>query len=224
MIGRGRRNPKGQWEGDMTRVVAIYGSPRRKGNTALLLQEAVKGARGAGAEVEEVVLRDLKMSPCLEIYGCKHGGRCAINDDFQRIYDSLLACQAVILASPIFFYSVSAHTKILMDRCQSLWVKKHWIENAPSAKGEGAAARKGLFIAAGATRGKKLFDGALLTVRYYFEAIDCELWKSLLYRELDFEGDVLKHPQYLEEARQAGGDLARAVREARKEPLPPKPV
>ena len=208
----------------MTRVVAIYGSPRRKGNTALLLQEAVKGARGAGAEVEEVVLRDLKMSPCLEIYGCKHGGRCAINDDFQRIYDSLLACQAVILASPIFFYSVSAHTKILMDRCQSLWVKKHWIENAPSAKGEGAPARKGLFIAAGATRGKKLFDGALLTVRYYFEAIDCELWKSLLYRELDLEGDVLKHPQYLEEARQAGGDLARAVREARKEPLPPKPV
>ena len=71
----------------MTRVVAIYGSPRREGNTALLLREAVQGAREMGADVEEVVLRDLKMSPCMEIYGCKNAGRCAINDDFQKVYD-----------------------------------------------------------------------------------------------------------------------------------------
>ena len=175
----------------------------------MLLQEAVRGAREAGAEVEEVVLRDLKMSPCLEIYGCKNSGRCAIQDDFQEVYESLLTSQAVMLASPIFFYSVSAHTKILMDRCQSLWVRKHWLEETSS--GEGPSGRKGLFVSVGATRGKKLFDGTLLTVRYYFEAIDCELWKSLLYRELDFEGDVLKHPEYLEEAHQAGGDLIRAL-------------
>jgi len=193
----------------MTRVVAIYGSPRREGNTALLLREAVQGAREMGADVEEVVLRDLKMSPCMEIYGCKNAGRCAINDDFQKVYDSILASQAVMLASPIFFYAVSAHTKILMDRCQSLWVKKHWLEEGSS--GQSHSQRKGLFISVGATRGKKLFDGTLLTVRYYFEAIDCELWKSLLYRELDFEGDVLKHPEYLEEARRAGKDLIRTV-------------
>ena len=196
----------------MTRVVAIYGSPRREGNTALLLREAVQGAREAGADVEQVVLRDLKMSPCMEIYGCKNAGRCAINDDFQKVYDSILASQAVMLASPIFFYAVSAHTKILMDRCQSLWVKKHWLEGGPS--GQSQSQRKGLFISVGATRGKKLFDGTLLTVRYYFEAIDCELWKSLLYRELDFEGDVLKHPEYLEEARRVGKDLIRTIQSA----------
>jgi multimeric flavodoxin WrbA len=194
----------------MKKVVAIYGSPRRKGNTALLLREAVRGAREEGAEVEEVVLRDLKMSPCLEIYGCKNSGRCVIQDDFQKVYESLLTSQAVMLASPIFFYAVSAHTKILMDRCQSLWVKRHWLKETSS--GEGPSARKGLFISVGATRGKKLFDGTLLSVRYYFEAIDCELWKSLLYRELDSEGDVLEHPEYLEEAHQAGGDLVRALK------------
>ncbi len=193
----------------MKKVVAIYGSPRRKGNTALLLQEAVRGAREEGAEVEEIVLRDLKMSPCLEIYQCKNSGRCAIQDDFQKVYESILVSQAVMLASPIFFYSVSAHTKILMDRCQSIWVKKHWLKE--TSPGEDPSGRKGLFISVGATRGKKLFDGTLLTVRYYFEAIDCELWKSLLYRELDFEGDVLKHPDYLEEAHQAGRDLIRAL-------------
>ena len=171
-------------------ILAIYGSPRRKGNTALLLQNAVAGARNAGAEVEEIVLRDLKMSPCLEIYGCKKTGRCVIKDDFQKVYDQLLACQGLMLASPIFFYTVSAYTKVLMDRCQSLWVKKYWLEKQPF--GQRDFKRKGLFISVGATKGKKLFDGTLLTVRYFFDPLDMELWRSLLYRGLDFEGDVSK--------------------------------
>jgi len=186
----------------MKNILAIYGSPRRKGNTTLLLKRAVEGAREAGADVEEIVLRVLTMSPCLEIYGCKETGRCAIKDDFQGVYDQLLACDGLMLASPIFFYTVSAHTKILMDRCQSLWVKRYWLEKTPFGKKE--FKRKGLFISAGATRGKKLFDGALLTVRYFFDALDMELWNSLLYRGLDFEGDVLKHPEYLEEAHATG--------------------
>ena len=195
-------------EGEILHILSIYGSPRRKGNTSLLLKEAVQGASEAGADVEEVVLRDLKMSPCLEIYGCKKNGRCVIQDDFQSIYDKLLSCQGLILASPIFFYTVSAHTKILMDRCQSLWVKRYWVERA--VRGQGGPRRKGLFISVGATKGKKLFDGTLLTVRYFFDVLEVQLWRSLLYRGLDFEGDVLKHPEYLQEAYQAGKELVQA--------------
>ncbi len=164
------------------------------------------GARDAGAEVDEIVLRDLRMAPCLEIYGCKETGRCVIQDDFQQVYDQLLACRGLMLASPIFFYAVSAQTKILMDRCQSLWVKKHWIEKLPFGQKE--FKRKGLFLSAGATGGKRLFDGALLSIRYFFEVLDMELWRTLLYRNLDHEGDVLEHPQYLEEAYRAGRELA----------------
>jgi multimeric flavodoxin WrbA len=193
----------------MANILAIYGSPRRKGNTALLLKRAVEGAREAGSSVEEIVLRDLKMSPCLEIYGCKETGRCAIKDDFQSVYDKLLACDGLMLASPIFFYTVSAHTKILMDRCQSLWVNRYWLEKTPFGKKE--FKRKGLFISAGATRGKKLFDGVLLSVRYFFDALDMELWNSLLYREMDFEGDVLKHPEYLEETYATGRRFTHAL-------------
>jgi len=195
-------------EGEILHILSIYGSPRRKGNTSLLLKEAVQGAREAGAEVEEVVLRDLNMSPCLEIYGCKKNGRCVIQDDFQSIYDKLLSCQGLMLASPIFFYTVSAHTKILMDRCQSLWVKRYWLERA--VRGQGGPRRKGLFISVGATKGKKLFDGTLLTVRYFFDVLEVQLSRSLLYRGLDFEGDVLKHPEYLQEAYQAGKELVQA--------------
>jgi multimeric flavodoxin WrbA len=194
----------------MKKILAIYGSPRRQGNTTVLLNHAVQGALDTGAQIEKIVLGDLQMSPCLEIYGCKETGRCVIQDDFQEVYDQLLACQGVMLASPIFFYTVSAHTKILMDRCQSLWVKKYWIDKIPY--GQGKPKRKGLFISVGATRGKRLFEGTLLTLKYFFDIVDAELWKALLYRELDFEGDVLKHPEYLQEAYETGKEFAFALR------------
>jgi len=193
----------------MAQITAIYGSPRRQGNTSQLLQRAVAGARDQGATVNEIVLRDLKISPCLEIYGCTRKGDCAIRDDFQQVRDSILTSDGIMLASPIFFYTVSAHTKIFMDRCQSLWVKKYWIEGLPF--GQWVSQRKGLFISAGATKGQRLFKGALLTVRYFFDVIDTSLWKSLLYRGLDFENDVLEHPDYLQETYQTGQMLATAL-------------
>jgi len=190
----------------MSDIVAVFGSPRRKGNTAALLNAAVAGARDAGASVEEIVLRDLKWSPCLEIYRCAKDGECAIRDDFQNVRDRILAARGLMLATPIFFYAVSAQTKAFMDRFQSLWIKKYWIEKTPF--GKRPLPRKGLLIAAGATHGKRLFDGTLLTVRNFFDVLDMELWKSLLYRGLDFEGDAQKHPEYLAEARETGKTLA----------------
>jgi len=191
------------------KIVAIYGSPRRKGNTATLLKKAIEGARDSGADVEEIVLRDLKISPCLEIYGCMQAGECAIKDDFQMVRDKILHAQGLILASPVFFYSVSSHTKILMDRFQSLWVKKYWVDKTP--QDQQTNDRKGLFVSVGATKGKKLFDGMLLSVKYFFDVLDMELYKALLYRQLDFQDDVLKHPEYLAEAYTVGKGFTAAI-------------
>ncbi|HDS16498.1 MAG TPA: flavodoxin family protein [Proteobacteria bacterium] len=196
------------------RIVALYGSPRRWGNTAKLLAEAVAGARGAGAEVVEIVLRDLKITPCLEIYACKEHGRCALKDDFQALAESLLQAQAVMLASPIFFYAVSAHVKAVMDRCQSLWVKKYWLDHKPLGRLDNP--RPGLFLAAGATRGKNLFTGAELSVKYFFDTFGTSLWRSLGYRGLDEADEILQYPEYLAEARQAGIDLVVEVRKNQK--------
>jgi multimeric flavodoxin WrbA len=191
------------------KIIAIYGSPRRKGNTAALLKKAIEGARDSGAAVEEIVLRDLKISPCLEIYGCLAAGECAIKDDFQMVRDKILDAGGLILASPVFFYTVSSHTKMLMDRFQSLWVKKYWVDKAP--RKQQTNDRKGLLISVGATKGKKLFDGMLLSVKYFFDVLDMELWKALLYRQLDFQDDVLKHPEYLAEAYEAGKAFSSAI-------------
>jgi multimeric flavodoxin WrbA len=195
---------------DSRRIVAVYGSPRRRGNTATLLQQAVAGAREAGAQVDEIVLRDLKMSACLEIYSCQQDGECRIQDDFQGVREKVLAAAGLMLASPVFYYAVSAHTKILMDRFHSLWVKKHWVDagRAPAP----AVRRQGLFISAGATRGRRLFDGTLLSVRYFFDTLDMDLWRALLYRGLEHEGEAQAHTAYLSEANQAGRDLAEALR------------
>lgn len=193
----------------MKNILALYGSPRKHGNTSTLLERAVAGARDGGAAVEQIHLRDLAMTPCLEIYACRKTGRCVIQDDFQPLHDRLLSCDALMLASPIFFYTVSAHTKIFMDRCQALWAKKYMLDKAPF--GIRQPARKALFLSAGATRGSRLFDGVLLSMRYFLDALDMELWKSLLYRGLDGPRDVRAHPEYLEEAYLAGKEFALAV-------------
>ena len=195
----------------MVKIIAIYGSPRRDGNTAALLEQAVAGARLEGAQVEEVFLREYKISPCLEIYGCLKTGECVIQDDFHEILAKLESCSGIMLASPIFFYTVSAHMKIFMDRCQSRWVRKYWIENQQA--GKASETRKGLFISVGATKGKKLFDGAILTVKYFFDVLNTGLWRTVLCREVDRKGEIDKREDYLKEAFEAGRALAKVLQD-----------
>ncbi|MGB3210547.1 MAG: flavodoxin family protein [Desulforhopalus sp.] len=195
----------------MVKIIAIYGSPRRDGNSSALLKQAVAGARQEGAQVEEVFLRDYKISPCLEIYACIKNGECAIRDDFPEILAKVEASTGIMLASPIFFYSVSAHTKIFMDRCQSLWVRKYWIEN--QVFGKSPETRKGLFISVGATSGKKLFDGAILTVKYFFDVLSAGLWKTVLCRGVDRKGEIENRNDYLQESFEAGRELAKTLLE-----------
>jgi multimeric flavodoxin WrbA len=193
----------------MVNIIAIYGSPRKDGNSAALLKQAVAGARQEGAHVEEVFLRDYKISPCLEIYGCRKTGDCVILDDFQQILAKVEASTGIMLASPIFFYSVSAHTKIFMDRCQSRWVRKYWIEK--QAFGRAPETRKGLFISVGATSGKKLFDGAIMTVKYFFDVLNAGLWKTVLCRGVDCKGEIESRHDCLQESFEAGRELAKVL-------------
>jgi multimeric flavodoxin WrbA len=185
------------------RTVAVYGSPRKGGNTDLLLQEMVKGMKEAGAQVDEIFLREMKFSPCLELYACENDGRCAIKDDMEKVYPKLIEMDFLALASPIFFYAVSAYTKAFIDRCQCFWACKYLLKK-PIACGR---MRKGIFISVGGTKGQKIFDGPLLTIKYLFDVLDCELFKTLLYREVDKKGDILHHPTALKDAYLLGNEL-----------------
>ncbi len=192
------------------RVLCVYGSPRVHGNTDGLMDAFAAGVEEAGGLAERVYLRNLKISPCREIYACRDEGRCALRDDMQPLYDALRDADAVALASPIMFYSVSAHTKAFMDRCQAFWCVKYLRKE--SVNRSRLPRRKGVFLSVGGSRGQKIFDGALLTFRYFLDTLDAVPWRWLTYREVDEKGDIERHPAALAEARALGGELVAAVR------------
>ncbi len=185
------------------RVLGIMGSPRINGNTDLLLDEALKGARSEGAEVEKLIVDKLNIAPCREYYGCLRDGNCVIRDDMAGIYPKLLNADVVIVASPMFFYGLTSQLKALIDRCQALWAGKYVLKQNLSYEG-----RKGAFIAVGATKGQKLFDGSIFTVKYFFQAIGVEYAEELLIRGVDKKGEIMKHPSALKDAFDLGSRIA----------------
>jgi multimeric flavodoxin WrbA len=103
----------------------------------------------------------------------------------------------------MFFYGITAQLKALIDRCQALWARKHVLkQNWPGA------GRRGAFIAVGATKGEKLFDGSTATVRYFFKTIGVEYAEELLIRGVDLKGDIQQHPSALKDAFELGRRLA----------------
>ena len=189
------------------KILGIMGSPRIKSNTDLLLDEALKGAQSEGAEVEKIVVDKLKIAPCKEYLGCFKNGNCVIRDDMDGIYPRLLEADGIIIASPMFFYSVSAQLKALIDRCQALWVRRYILHSLPEKN------RKGVFIAVGATRGKRLFEGSILTIKYFFEALGAEYIGELLVRGVDKRGEIKTRPEALTEAFALGRTLTQKIRE-----------
>ena len=185
------------------KVLGILGSPRREGNTEILLDEALRGAGDHGGLCEKVILRDLKITPCLEIYKCAEDGVCAIQDEMQGLFPKIIQAERLLLASPIFFYSVPALAKAMIDRCQSLWVKKYILKLPVSP----IADRKGVFISVAATPVKKLFDGVRLTVKYFFDAIDVAYSDELFVRGADEKGEVRDQPEALKAAYDLGQRL-----------------
>ena len=185
------------------KVLGIMGSPRRKGNTEILLDRALAGAETSGAQVEKVIVSKLRISPCREIYACLKDGNCSIQDDMQELYAKLLETNHVIFAAPIFFYGIPSEAKALVDRCQALWVKRHILKIVQDK----VNVRKGVFISVGATRGEKLFDGSILTVRYFFEAIGVKYAHELLVRGIDYRGEIEQHSAVLQDAFDLGQKL-----------------
>jgi multimeric flavodoxin WrbA len=187
------------------KVLGIFGSPRRGGNTEILLEEALKGVEKEGGEVERLLLTDFTITPCRECHGCDETGQCVISDDMQKVYPKLLEADILILASPIFFYGVTAWAKALVDRCQALWARKYLLKD-PSLGKEGKK-RKGFLISVAATKGEKVFDGAVLTSKYFFDVLNAEYVGELVFRGVDAKGDILKFPEAIRQAFETGRRL-----------------
>lgn len=103
-------------------ILILAGSPRKNGNSAALCREFARGAEESGHHAEIVFLRDKKIGYCLACYHCKKDGTCAIKDDMAAILDKMDAADAIVMASPVYFYSVDAQMKALIDRTVAQWL------------------------------------------------------------------------------------------------------
>ena len=187
------------------KTLGIFGSPRKGGNTDVLLEEALKGAEKEGADVERLHIADFHITPCTECLQCLQKGECVIQDDMQKIYPKLLESDIIILASPIFFYGITAWAKALVDRSQALWARKYILKD-PSLGKEGKR-RKGFLISVGGTKGQKVFEGAILTAKYFFDVLNADYVGELVFRNMDAKGDILKQPDALSQAFESGRKL-----------------
>ena len=184
-------------------VLGIAGSPRRGGNTDLLLDEVLKGAASRGARIKKVILKDLKIAPCDHSDACLKTGKCYIKDDMQMVYQDLEEADRIVLASPIQFMTVTAEMKAMIDRCQALWARKYVLKQPPLGEKE----RKGLFIAVGGTRFAKLFEPSQATIKALFNSLDITYAGELLFRGVDEKGAITQHPDALKQAFLAGQKL-----------------
>lgn len=185
-------------------ITAFLGSPRKEGNTEILLNETLRGIRETGFQVQVFSLNEMQIAPCQNCGGCEETGTCIYDDDMSQIYQAIRAADRFVLASPIFFFSVSAQTKNMVDRCQAFWCEKYLLKKPIP---EGPYGRKGLLLLVGGMKKEIGIHCADATARAFFRTISVPEHRTLSYLGVDAKGDIMKHPTALRDAYEAGKNL-----------------
>jgi multimeric flavodoxin WrbA len=189
------------------RALGIAGSPRRRGNTDLLLDQFLLGVQDCGVEVERVILSRYRIGHCIACEKCFETGRCALKDDFQRVEELILASDVIVLAAPVYFWNLPGHTKQLVDRSESQWARKHVLGDPLDATPAGHLRRRGVLIST-AGQPQASFEGMLHTVTEFFGVWETDLWRTLVLEDVDEKGAILNHPASLRAARELGREAA----------------
>ncbi len=185
-------------------ILAMLGSPRVGGNSDLLLQSALGGIDETAHPVRFFRLNDMKMRPCQNCGECDETGRCVIEDDMTAIYEAIRWADRIILASPVFFFGLSAQTKIMIDRCQPFWCEKYLLKR-PIAGGSGG--RKGLLILVGGMTKEIGIQCGEATARAFFRTVSVPEHRTLSFLGMDHLGAIRHHPTGLTEAAEAAKSL-----------------
>jgi multimeric flavodoxin WrbA len=212
------------------KLIAIYGSPRRGGNTDELLNKFLTGLKdcvmfitgknlnqkpesagsvpsskgpgfksvepktvGLKLNIEKIILSNLKISPCRECRHCSIDGECIVNDEMQLIYPKMMECDLLIIASPVFFTSVSGHLKAFIDRFQRFWALKYELGKNIISKTD----RKGILLSCAGSKPPDIFDCTKKITKALFDVLYIKYYADFLYNNIDFKGDILKDPDNL---------------------------
>ena len=186
-------------------VLGISGSPKINGLTNLLLDKALEGAGTTGAQAEKIILNNLNFRPCQECGGCDETGACILDDDMSPIYEKLANADVVIVASPIYFGSITAQLKAMIDRCHSSWMAKYILKKELFINKK----RKGVFLCVAGKESEEYFESAKKIAKIFFITQDIEYSSDLFIGGLNaMPADSPKRATALEKAFQLGANLS----------------
>ncbi len=189
-------------------ILGLSTSPRPGGNTDILLDEFLKTAADNGCATEKIRTGQLVIRHCAHCDHCRTYLKCPIDDDMQIIYPKLIETNCLVLASPLYFMAPCAQAKLIIDRCQLFWSQRDELQKRVIPPEEAdRPKRRGIFISVGGSRGKNIFEGAEITMKWFFEALEMEYFGSLLYDDCDQHGVIRNHPTALEDARNLANQL-----------------
>lgn len=177
-------------------VLAVLASPRKGGNTEILVDEILKGAELKGHIAEKVRLYDYDILPCLDCRGCKRassGYTCALSDEMVKIYTRLEEADLIILGTPIYWYGPTAKMKLFIDRLR------------PYIASRKLAGKKGLVVAP-SEEGAACCGPLLQMFAMSFDYLGMVNVGSLLAQAYE-KGEIKKKPEELERAREIGLSL-----------------
>jgi putative NADPH-quinone reductase len=192
------------------KVIGLLGSPLPEGNTAALLDRALKGAEDAGCTVEKIVVPFLDFEPCMEILFCRDHETCQMEDDLTPLYPKFRELDGLIVATPVMTMGIPGKLKSLMDRFQVFFMAKY-MRRQPLVPKEKRRSRLALFIAISGMKIPTVFDGARATAASFFDIIDVTPFGELLVPDMDTIRDVRTRPEILEQAYRKGFELGKAL-------------
>jgi len=186
-------------------ILVLLGSPRKKGNSTTLAQQITKGAESAGAKVETIYLNGLNIKPCQGCYACKKKDSkgCVVDDDMQSLYPKMIASDAWVIATPVYWFNMTAQTKIFMDRCFGLFDASFTVN--PLYK-------KKIAIAMSYGDSDPFNSGCVNALRSFQDAFRYVGAKivGMVYGSAEEPGEIASNTELLEQAEALGKKLARS--------------
>jgi len=186
------------------KVVAFHGSPRKGGNTEILLHEVLKAVDTNLHSIQLFSLSNMNIRPCQNCGGCEETGICIVQDDMGQIYDAIRAADRIVLASPIFFLGLSAQSKIMIDRCQAFWCQKYLLKRTLASELHG---RKGLLLLVGGMKTEAGAKSCDTTAKAFFRSISVPEHETLSFLGIDAKGAIASHPTAFKQGYEAGKRL-----------------
>ena len=176
------------------KVLILSGSPRKGGNSDILCDEFLRGAREAGHQVEKVRVAEKKIAPCLGCYYCSaHDGECVRRDDMAGLLQQMIDADVIVLASPVYFYSIDAQMKAVIDRCVARWTE---IPN-----------KEFYYIMTAAEDSDTVMDCTLECFRGFAACLDGAQEKGVIEGKGVYEAGAVRATRYMQEAYEMGKNL-----------------